>query len=459
MKDGELVGGNLNKNFLIDFHTCSPVPLLLQDVFGGIINNHIIISGGCAAHVGRGKQRHFSDSTWAINRTDLISEWERKNGGGGSDGGSHGGSAGNINVKYIALPNFPGSARQKGSSLTIDDQILLCWGGFSYYPCKKFTPNIMNLPKKYPVGYRDGYALFYESGAGVWIWKKLPNLPEFVNAGASLTRIGEWIYLFGGCEYYASAFNTFNDHDGNNINLGARLYRINAINLKKYILNKSQDYNSHGTDSLVWERLVDCPGTPRMNHVGIEVGGKLYIQGGISGRQFKGEFYSTVDNWYYDPTLGTWHEVSKCPSSNTNWQSGIKMNDRYIVLVGGAHTVNAGSVNKPRDVVDKNKCVTSGYGKLIYHLNSGIQGLMSADILVYDTINDSYSHMTNIHGGIPLPRELNNPLVLEIKDDLIAVICGEIEMTPKERNMVPGGGIKTHLSDIFLLGHIVPKSV
>lgn len=421
-------------SFKVDFRECSPVPLLLQDVFGGVINDHIIISCGCASRAGHGKERHFSYATWAINRKSLLAQWDNR-------------AVKTITNDYIRLPEFPGSGRQKGSSLTIDDEILLCWGGFSYYPCKKFTPNIMSLPKKYPVGYRDGYALFQVNN--VWTWKKLPDLPEFCNSGATLNRIGQWIYLFGGCEYHASSFHTFHDHNGENINLGARLYRMDAATLKNYILNP----DSSSTTVPVWERLVDCPGTPRMNHVGQDVRGKLHIQGGISGRPFGGEFYSTVDNWCYDPIENTWTQTATCPSSNTNWQSAIKLDDQYIILVGGAHTFNRGGTNEPRRIVDKERNVTAGYGVTRYHKNGETKGLMSADILVYDAVNNTYSHMNNLAGGLPLPRELNNPLVVQLRPNTIAVICGEIEMTIQERGRI-GGGIRTHLSDIFLIGEI-----
>jgi len=437
---------NLPTLFKVNFRDCSPVPLLLQDVFGGIINDHIIISCGCAAQVGQGKARHFSYATWAVNRSDLLLEWDRKKEGKGGSG--------SLNIKYIKLPDFPGSGRQKGSSLVIDDQILLCWGGFSYYPCKKFTPDILKLPKKYPVGYSDGYALL--SDGGKWVWKKLPNLPEFVHSGATLTRIGDWIYLYGGCEYHQSSFHTFHDHAGENVNLGSRLYRMRVDILKKYLSG------GDGSEIPVWERLVDCPGTPRMNHVGIEVNGRLFVQGGISGRPFGGEFYSTVDNWCYDPTQNKWSEIAKCPSSNTNWQSAIQAQNQYILLVGGAHTFNRGGTNEPRKVVDRDHNVTDGYGRMRHHSGVDRKGLMSADILVYDVVNNSYGHMDGtdpkfLNSGdntiLPLPRELNNPLVVELRPGLIGVICGEIEMNQRERSLL-GGGLRTHLSNIFIVGEI-----
>jgi hypothetical protein len=194
-----------------------------------------------------------------------------------------------------------------------------------------------------------------------------------------------------------------------------------------------------------------------MNHVGLDVNGKLFIQGGISGRPFGGEFYSTVDNWCYDPITNNWTEIAKCPSSNTNWQSATKFNDQYILLVGGAHTFNRGGTNEPRKVVDKDRNVTPGFGRMRYHVGADRKGLMSADILVYDTVNNTYSHIDGKHGELPLPRELNNPLVIELRPGLIAVICGEIEMNQRERSLL-GGGLRTHLSDIFLVGEITQIS-
>ena len=418
------------------FRSNTNVPILVQDVFGGIVEDKLIISCGCGSYPNAGKKRHFSRKTWGYDVPSLIKQWDQ-----GVD---------KLNVSPIELPDFPGRDRQKGTSLVIDDgKILLCWGGFSYSPTEVINNEILKLPKNNPKGLSDGWALLKVDNN--WCWKKLPDLPPPLNSGSSLCYDNNWIYLFGGCEYLKSGFQTFHDSQGNNEGLGARLYRMNLINLVNFIRKDGEN------EAPSWERLSDCTGTPRMNHVSQLIDNHIYVLGGISGRPFGGEFYSTVDCWKYNISSDTWESIGKTPSSNTNWQSAVVLDKRWIVLIGGAHTFNKGSSNIQRKVIDKDKNLTNGYGEARFKKELGTQGLMSADIVLYDVIENTWGRIDGIKDGdVPLPRELNNPLVVKLRDDLIIVTTGEVEILKSERRNIVTQ-LKTHLSNVFWIGKITKK--
>lgn len=422
--------------FQIKFKEGTPIPTAKQDIFAGAIDNFVVISCGssaCSLRNGRGGGRSFDNATYALDLDLLLEQYQNP-------------ELEKINLPWKKIANFPGHARQKGTCITLDN-MLLCWGGFSYQPARRINKKILASKKRNDICYSDGYVLFRKEQ--IWIWKKLPDLPWKI-CSSSMTQIDDYIYLFGGCDFHDSSFNTFQDRFGKSEMFGARLYRISASMLTQFILNNGP--------APKWERLPDCQnetdglGTPRMNHVGIAVKGKLYVLGGASGRPFGGSFFSTVDNWCYDPKTEKWTRLVDHPSSNTNCQKAIVYQDRYIILAGGAHTINSRKTCVTRQVINWNQELRPGYGDFRSHKKDDHQGIMSADIIAYDTETNTYGNFCGeTKNSLPLPWDLNNPFVIKIKEDLILLIAGEIEIGRKDKVAT---SLKTYLSDTFLIGKI-----
>jgi len=430
----------LNTLSNVKFKYNTPLPRAIQDFFGGIIHGHIIISCGCAGTAlpkGRGL-RSLSNLTYAVNVEQLLEQFNNPD-------------LEETTVPCKGIAKFPGLGRQKGSCAVYDD-ILFCWGGLQYRPTKVLNKEVLKKKKKNTKSFMDGYALMRIDQK--WIWKKLPDLPYFM-CGASLTVIDDHFYLFGGADYYDSIYNTCNDRNGETDRIGARLYRISALKLKKHLL---------GEDELVpsWEELPQCKneaegiGSPRMNHIGVGVNGKLYVLGGVSGRPFGGRFFSIIDNWCYDPKTNQWTRILDCPSTNTNWQSTTIYKNRYILLVGGAHTWNIRKENKPRTYLDRDEKEHPGFGELRTNKIPGHKGLMSGDMIAYDTETNAFVKFDGINGSIPLPMDINNPLVLSLTDDIIVAIGGEIEIDRKKCSKL-ATILNTYLSNSFMIGRFQNK--
>lgn len=425
---------NLKPLFQVKFREGTPIPKAKQDIFAGIIDNYVVISCGssaCSLRNGRGGGRVFDNSTYALDVNSLMNKYNNSE---------------KIDLPWVKIVDFPGEPRQKGVCINLDN-MLLCWGGFSYRPSRKINAKVLASKKRHDRSFSDGYVLFRKDQK--WIWKKLPDLP-WLMCSSSMTQIDDFIYMFGGCDFHDSSFNTFQDRFGKNDRFGARLYRISVSMLKSFIINNDQ--------APKWERLPDCQnevdgfGTPRMNHVAIGVKGKLYVLGGASGRPFGGSFFSTVDNWCYDPLTEKWTRLKDHPSSNTNCQSAVVYKNRYVLLVGGAHTINDRKKCTTRKVINWNQEIRPGYGEFRSHKKYDHQGIMSADIIMYDTETNTFGNLSGeTKNSLPLPLDLNNPFVLKVKDNLILLIAGEIEIGRRDKVAT---SLKTYLSDTFLIGEI-----
>jgi len=413
------------ENLQVGFEEKNSLPLAMQDFFSGIIENHIIISCGCTGEnikkLIRG--RHFSKKTFAVDVKKL-----KETG----------------NITYQTLPDFIGEPRQKGVSIVYKN-ILMCWGGLNYTPTRVFTPDVLKAKKKNTKSFNDGYAMMRIDGK--WLWKKLPDLPYYM-CGGSLTVAGEYIYLFGGADYYDSSYNTWNNHENQADRFGARLFRISGEKIIKFLTSKEKI-------SLQWDLLEGCPGTPRMNHIIINANEKLYVIGGASGRLHGNQFHSTVDNWVYDIKTNSWNEIKSSPTSNTNWQSCFLYKNRYIFLIGGAHTCNTKSVSVPRKVINNDQKIKNGYGKLKSIKSDSTKGIMSCDIIAYDTIQNIFIDVEGSDKNrlFPLPYDVNNPMNFYLGDDLFIVFGGEIEINKKFKRKMRTS-MSTHLTDRVILGKI-----
>ncbi|HOZ49589.1 MAG TPA: kelch repeat-containing protein [Candidatus Hydrogenedentes bacterium] len=252
------------------------LPQGFQDSNGGIIGGRLIsVCGFCSGHDNDKKPglypRGFLRKVWVVDLNDETLGWRE-------------------------LPEFPGAARQGLLAACVDD-VLYCWGGFSYSE---------------PYCYTDGWALAH--GKGSWAWTALPPLPWPISGGGACV-IGTKIYVFGGADYDAEAFYTNRDRDGANERRGARL-----------IVFDTRNANSG------WQRLADCPGTPRWVAAVTAVGGKVYVIGGATGSPY----CTVVDNWRYDPDSGAWSRLRDLPVASGNFPAGsVVFRERYIILGGG----------------------------------------------------------------------------------------------------------------------------
>ncbi len=391
--------------FTVDFIRLKDLPIYIEDIFGGLINDKIVYACGFGGNLEETDARRFYDKAFAY---DIYTQ------------------------KTVEIKSFPGDMRQKGGFTQVGTS-LYCWGGISYVPANKITPEILRMKKRDPCAYKDGYRLYYDDpnfntdyeithdvqlDPKKFKWERLPDLPYDL-CSFSVTYIDNKLYVFGGSDYYDSSFHTWTDRDGNENFFGARLWTLDLDNVKKG-----------------WTRLPDCGtkkyrGTPRMNHIGVNVGGKLYIIGGATGRLFKGVFRSVVDNWMYNPKTKKWTRLIDTVTSQTNWESAVVYQDRYIVLTGGGYTTknsirgNSGPVN--RGVMDANKTIKQPYGYCREELRRNHKNIMCAEILVYDTVEDKFYRVDDSNGNPALPVGVNNPLVV-LDGDMLYVVGGEIEI-------------------------------
>ena len=148
---------NVKTKFKIDFRSLPNLPIGVQDQFGGIIENDIIISCGFGCNFNRKNKKpymkidnqQFFNNTYKIDLTDTPKGFQK-------------------------IINFPGIARQGGGSIVVDNK-LYCWGGFSYNPTKRSSLKILMSKKTNTLCHKDGYVLYKKNDK--YNWDKLPDLP------------------------------------------------------------------------------------------------------------------------------------------------------------------------------------------------------------------------------------------------------------------------------------------
>jgi N-acetylneuraminic acid mutarotase len=301
----------------------------------------------------------------------------------------------NPNAGWFTLPDLPGSARQGLAGLVVDGK-LYAWGGLNYSA---------------PFTYKEGYRL--SRAASAWAWDHLPDLPGPI-VWPGICAIGGKIYLVGGCDYDSDQFYTRAGRSGGRPGLGARLLVIDTGDLKAG-----------------WQRLSDCPGTPRFTPAVAAVGGRVYVIGGATGNHNPSRSYRTVvDNWVYDPATRRWARIRDLPVASGNFFSGqIAYKDRYILLVGGYQYPE---VENPDGTVRKS------YGIAHKHYENNAY---FSDVWAYDT-------KTGLFGTAdPLPLNNNTPMTV-VRGNRIYLVGGET-----------GGSVILgehfgHHPDLLLIGEI-----
>lgn len=323
------------------------LPRGFQDSHGGLIGETLITAGGfCAGHHNDRKPgrypRGFMRDVWALELDNEAAGW-------------------------ATLPDFPGAARQGLQAASVGGALHL-WGGFSYSA---------------PFCYTDGYRLSRDGA--VWRWDPLPDLP-WPLCGGGAVALGSKIYLFGGADYDETAFYTDTDRDGGHERLGARLLVF--------------DTDNPGDG---WQRLPDCPGTPRWVAAVTAVGDTLYVIGGATGDPYA----TVIDNWAYDPANATWTRLRDLPVASGNFPAGrIVFADRYILLCGGHQYAQVrnpdGSTRPPYGVAGRFE------DKGDYH----------NDMFVYDTRTGLFGRADS------MPLNNNLPFTV-VHEDTVYLIGGE----------------------------------
>ena len=114
--------------FSIEFKKLKPLPVALEDVYGGIVNDQIIFSCGFGGDINKGSSRQFYQQTYGVNLNDILNEKE---------------------INYQLLKKFPGRSRQKGGSVVVGNK-LYCWGGYNYEPSQNLNDKILATKKTKP---------------------------------------------------------------------------------------------------------------------------------------------------------------------------------------------------------------------------------------------------------------------------------------------------------------------
>jgi len=260
------------------------------------------------------------------------------------------------------LPDFPGSnnpanvdgaGRQELASVVVNNEIY-AWGGFNYTS---------------PFAYADGYRLSHDGG--VWAWDTLPPLPHSVSS-PGITAIGDFVYSVGGADYDSTAFYTETDRNGTTPGPGAKFHRLDTTNLQAG-----------------WTALPDLPGTERWVHASATVGDQLYVFGGATGGP---PYRSVVDNWRYDTTTDTWHQLADLPVSSGNFSNGqVVLDDRYILLIGGFQY---------EEVHNLDGTIGPKYGTATKTIPGNVY---FSDVWVYDTQTDQFGTATQLPNNNNLP--------------------------------------------------------
>jgi N-acetylneuraminic acid mutarotase len=106
-----------------------------------------------------------------------------------------------------------------------------------------------------------------------------------------------------------------------------------------------------------WTAEPDFPGSPRAIQTAVAVGSKIFVFGGATMNS-TGDVQNHDDAWCFDTARSLWSRIRDMPLS-LRGMSGLSLNDRYVLLMGGAEQRNGTFV-------------------------------MSAETFIYDTFEDHY---------------------------------------------------------------------
>lgn len=365
---------DLPRMLRIDWSRGTDLPQGFQDSEGVVLGTRLVtVCGFCSGRDDAKKPgkypRGFLRKGWWIDLAGKSQQWE-------------------------PLPDFPGVARQGPFGAPVGGSLYV-WGGFSYAA---------------PYCYTDGYRLSRQGE--VWRWEALPPLPYPLCAGA-MSAVGSRIFLYGGADYDSNAFYTGADRTGKHPRMGAQLWVF--------------DTRKPGVG---WQRLAECPGTPRWVCAMAAVHGRLYVIGGATGRMQGFDYCTIVDNWAYEIAANRWSRLADTPIATGNFPKGPSaFRNRYILLPGG--------YQYPK-VANPNGTFREPFGKPTKVEN---RGDYYGDVFGYDT-------RTNTFGTADMLPINNNLSTTIVHGDELILLGGEADA----RTL--GGVYYGHHPDLFLRGKI-----
>jgi N-acetylneuraminate epimerase len=235
-------------------------------------------------------------------------------------------------------------------------------------------------------------------------------------SSASISAIGETIYIFGGADFQLpeNKYLTSADYAGGIKRIGARLFAFNT-----------------SKPEAGFRERAPCPGTPRFVAAMAAVAGKLYLVGGAAGQDNPtGAYCTVVDNWCYDPGSDKWERLADTPMATGNFPAGaIVYHDRYILLIGGFQY---------RNVMNPDGTTRSAFGTVTKHYP---EKDYCSDVLVYDPESRSFGRATS------LPLNNNLPMAV-LRGDVLHLVGGETG------GAVIHGEPFAHHPDLYLMGKI-----
>ena len=287
---GILGAGELEPMLSIEWREGPEYPLGIQEAVMGIVGGKLVAAGGFTRHAKDvvdyhpdafgGAANGFTSIAFALDPSREAAGWQR-------------------------IPDIPGPSRQ-GAGMAILGEALYAVGGFNYTEPRTYT-QVCRLSR------RDGQ----------WRWETLPcDLPWPATEGSAVA-IGDRIYYIAAADMFVAPgaenadFHSEAGRDGDPV--GQALLMLDTTDLEAG-----------------WQRLADCPGTPRFDAGVATAGGKLYLLGGIFAPVDRGDgpaYSNVVDSWVYDPATNAWSQLPDMPHGAN--RRAVTHRDRYIVLISG----------------------------------------------------------------------------------------------------------------------------
>jgi len=285
-----LGAGELDPMLNIEWREGPEYPLGIQEAAMGIVDGKLVAAGGFTRHAKDVVELHpdafggaangFTSIAFALDPDDEAAGWQR-------------------------IPDVPGPPRQ-GAGMVVVGDALYAMGGFNYTQPRTHVQTC-RLTR------RDGQ----------WRWETLLcELPWPATEGSAVA-IGERIYYTAAADMFVAPGQEnadFHSEAGRNGDpVGQALLMLDTTDLKAG-----------------WQRLADCPGTPRFDAGVAAAGGRLYLLGGIFAPVDRagGPAYSNViDSWVYDPATDTWSQLPDMPHGAN--RRAVTYGDRYVILISG----------------------------------------------------------------------------------------------------------------------------
>ena len=225
-----------------------------------------------------------------------------------------------------------------------------------------------------------------EETAGRYVWTRLADLNDARGWAPSVSVDGT-LYVFGGAK---------GGH-------GPTLRSVEALDTTK--------------PDAAWKKVADIPGASRGWLGAAAVDGQIYVLGGshfFPPKPAQGPDRKRFDEvWRFDPSTRQWQARRAMPFALAGFDSCVYQ-DRYIIVVGGAPTVDDFTAEMKR----------------LHAKDPFAKSYYSPFVLVYDTRTDTWRRLPS---RLPMPT---NDVRVVILDDTLYVLGGE-NVEPATSNTTP----------------------